>query len=321
MRSAGLPRGGNSLMLIRLPARGLTPAATAAITGIALAATGGAIPAAASTPAAAARYHFKTLDNLHDRSFNVLLDINNGKTITGYYGSGAQGHPNKGYRLLPAHKVTSYHGENAPGSRQTQVAGINDHGVTVGLFSTTPQPNALLSVNDHGMAVGFWTDPQGFRFGYLYNTATRKFHGLPFRLPDTQTTTPAGVSSNGLVVGYFNTENGPVTGFVASLRTHKVTLLSVPGATATMALSVNDKGEVAGTYTPGVQAAATQGGRTISVAPSLGFTWTASGGFHTVTEPKAQSSTVVTGVDNAGDLVGSYVSGDGRTHGFLATRF
>ena len=41
----------------------------------------------------------KTLDNSADPTFNQLLSINNEGAISGYFGSGAAGHPNKGYVL------------------------------------------------------------------------------------------------------------------------------------------------------------------------------------------------------------------------------
>jgi hypothetical protein len=53
--------------------------------------------------------------------------------IAGYFGSGAQGHPNQGYLLDPPYSSGSFVPENFPGSVQTQVTGLNDRGVTVGL--------------------------------------------------------------------------------------------------------------------------------------------------------------------------------------------
>ena len=57
---------------------------------------------ASATPAAIAGYRFSVLDNANDVTFNQLLGINNDGVIAGYFGSGAQGHPNKGYRLSRA---------------------------------------------------------------------------------------------------------------------------------------------------------------------------------------------------------------------------
>lgn len=59
--------------------------------------------ASASTQAAngTAGYHFSTLNNAGDPTFNQLLGINNLDKIAGYFGSGAKGHPNMGYRIKP----------------------------------------------------------------------------------------------------------------------------------------------------------------------------------------------------------------------------
>jgi hypothetical protein len=67
---------------------------------------------------------------------------------------------------------------------------------------------------------------------------------------------------------------------------------------------VNDKDVVVGEY---------------SVGQSIyGFTWTAHGGFRTVTYPGG-SQLSVTGVNDAGDLVGIYEGRTGAFHGMLAT--
>src|SRR5271154_4950480 len=134
----------------------------------------------------ATAYSFKTLDNAGDVTFNQLLGINDFGVIAGYFGSGAQGHPNKGYLLAPNH--AQYTNENFPGSVQTQVTGLNNRGVTGGFWSSmnnaamvndnfgfgdvtgrfrkaafpsgdapSPPVDQLLGVNDNDVAVGFWT--------------------------------------------------------------------------------------------------------------------------------------------------------------------
>ncbi len=150
-------------------------------------------PAGASTLHSGG-YQFRTVDNARDLTFNQLLGVNNEGVIAGYFGSGAQGHPNRGYVLLPD---GAYRGENFPGSVQTQVTGLNDRGVTVGFWSNmnnanqvnanfgffavggrfhrvnfptgnnaSPQVDQLLGVNDHDVAVGFYTNAQGSNRGY-----------------------------------------------------------------------------------------------------------------------------------------------------------
>ena len=94
----------------------------------------------------ASGYRFQTLDNANDVTFNQLLGINNEDVIAGYFGSGAQDHPNKGYLLLPPYSQENNQNENFPGSMQTQVTGLNDLGVTVGFWSSMNNPS---QVNDN----------------------------------------------------------------------------------------------------------------------------------------------------------------------------
>ena len=87
---------------------------------------------------AASNYQFQTLNNSGDPTFNQLLGINQDGQVAGYFGSGAKGHPNKGYLLTtPSRSAPHYRSENWPESTQTQVTGLNDRGVTVGFWSTT----------------------------------------------------------------------------------------------------------------------------------------------------------------------------------------
>ena len=125
----------------------------AAVTTLASAAAAGTVgsvawASAAARPAAAVSYSFRTLNNHHDLTFNQLLGINNEGLIAGYFGSGAKGHPNKGYRLSKPYSQGNYASENYPGSRQTQVTGLNDTGTTVGFWST--QNKASLANNNFG---------------------------------------------------------------------------------------------------------------------------------------------------------------------------
>ena len=124
--------------------RRLSVTAALVLTGAATAAFAIAGPANAST---AVSYHFQTLNNGADLTFNQLLGINDNGVIAGYFGSGAQGHPNKGYELRAP---STYRNENFPGSTQTQVTGLNDEGVTVGFWSTM---NTASMTNNN---FGFW---------------------------------------------------------------------------------------------------------------------------------------------------------------------
>jgi hypothetical protein len=309
-----------------------------AITGAVASASlaGPALAAPAGTPATASGtvYNFRTLDNPKDLTFNQLLGISNKGLIAGYFGSGAQGHPNKGYLLAPNGRYTD---ENFPGSAQTQVTGLNDRGATVGFWSgmnnanqvndnhgwwspdgrhfatadfptaspATPPVDQLLGINNAGLAVGFYTDAAGNSHGYTFNTRTGKFAAVAF--PATvgaASITAAAINNKGDIAGFFTDAAGNTDGFLSSGSGGFITL-QFPGATATQALGVNDKDEVVGVYTD-------------AAGKMHGFTWLPRGGFQSVDDPDGIGTTTVNGVNNAGDLVGFYTDAAGNTDGFAA---
>jgi hypothetical protein len=331
-----------------------------AIVGTALATMASAVPASAgthpatptatatatatptATPTAIAGYRFRTLDNADDVTFNQLLGINNSGVIAGYFGSGAQGHPNKGYKLFP-YGQAHYANENFPGSAQTQVTGLNDNGDTVGFWSSmntasmvndnfgfyelkghrfhsvefptgdnaSPPVNQLLGINDHDIAVGFYTNGQGNNRGYTFNINTKQFTrvlvpGYPSGTAGPSLTAAA-INNHGDIAGFYTDSNGVTDAFLAD-KHGPFRTLAVPGASATQAFGVNDRDEVVGAYTDGTGSSATM----------HGFTWTPGGGFASVDEPQGQGTTTINGVNDAGDLVGFYVDATGNTDGFLA---
>ena len=81
--------------------------------GLAVATSAGASTAAVTSQTSTS-YSFRTHDNAHDLTFNQLLGVNNHGLIAGYFGSGAQGHPNKGYLLFPPYSSQrNYRNENS----------------------------------------------------------------------------------------------------------------------------------------------------------------------------------------------------------------
>jgi hypothetical protein len=286
-------------------------------------------------------YSFQTIDNPKDLTFNQLLGINDEHEIVGYFGSGAAGHPNKGYVIPP---FTRYFvNENFPGSVQTQVTGVNNRGITVGFWSrmnnanmvndnhgfvdvrghfrtadfpttspATPEPaDQLLGVNDSDIAVGFYTDGHGTNHGYEYNIYRNTYSSVVDPNAPTASLTAAAINDRGHVAGvYTNPATGSTDGFLLSHG--RFTDLTVPGSTSTMALGVNNFDEVAGVYVPSGNANALEG-----------FTWTPQHGFTTVNDPKGVNNgnltTTINGVNDFGQLVGFYVDGNGNTDGFLAT--
>ena len=323
------------MMKTSLRSLGLAAVASGAL------ALGLAAPAFASTQSSSG-YHFRTLNDDRDVTFNQLLGINNEGVIAGYFGSGAQGHPNKGYRLYLPYGQGNYASENFPGSRQTQVTGLNDLGVTVGFWSTqnnanmvnnnfgfysadgryhtvnfptgdnaSPQVDQLLGVNDHDVAVGFYTNGQGGNRGYTYNIRTRSFTrvlvpGAPSGEAGPSLTATA-INNYGDVAGFYAKSSSQTDAFLR-LDSGRFITLAVPGASMTQAFGVNDRDEVVGAYTVGSG----------SSAATHGFTWRPGYGFRTVDDPHGQGATTINGVNDAGDLVGFYTDSAGNTDGMLA---
>jgi len=283
-------------------------------------------------------YAFKTVDDPADPTFNQLLGVNDNGIIAGYFGSGAAGHPNKGYRISER-AITDFVNENFPGSVQTQVTGVNDNDLTVGFYSGTnnanntnnnlgfyrvngsyhsvafptgdnanPPVDQLLGVNDSNEAVGFYTDGQGNNHGYEYSIGSRKFHTVSVSGVGATSLTAAAIDDHGDIAGFFTGSGGAQDGFLLTGK-GKQTILSYPGATMTQAFGVNDRGEVVGTYTVGSG----------SSAMTHGFTWTASGSFKSVDDPSGVGATTVNGVNDEGQLVGFYTDSAGNTDGMLAT--
>ena len=314
---------------------GVTAAASGALALTAALALAG--PAGASTVASGG-YQFRTVDNHKDVTFNQLLGVNNEGVIAGYFGSGAQGHPNQGY-LLQHGYFTS---ENFPGSVQTQVTGLNDRGVTVGFWSSmnnasqvndnrgfyaaggrfhtvdfptgdnaSPIVDQLLGVNDHDVAVGFYTNGQGSNRGYTYDIRTHQFSrvlvpGAPAGQAGPSLTA-AGINNRGDVTGFYAASSTKTDAFLR-LSSGRFVTLAVPGAAMTQALGVNDSDEVVGVYTVGSG----------NSAQMHGFTWRPGYGFRTVDDPHGIGATTINGVNDEGVLVGFYTDAAGHTDGMIA---
>jgi hypothetical protein len=312
--------------------------ASGAMTGALAQAAGPAL--ASAGPARATHYAFLKLNNSNDPTFNQLLGINDSGKIVGYFGSGAKGHPNKGYVLHPPYRQLDYRNQNFPGSKQTQVTGLNNKGVTVGFYSTqnnasladnnfgyyaingkhfhkvnfparhpaSPPLDQLLGVNDAGIAVGFYVDSSGNSHGYLYNIHTHHYVGVSPGIAGVTSVTATGINDSNSVVGSFTNSKGDVRGFFVRTKAPHLFVLNFPGSSATQPLGVGKHGEVVGAYAVGT------GGSALT----HGFTWTRQHGFHTVDDPHGAGTTTINGVDTAGVLVGFYVGSGGNTNGFLA---
>jgi len=326
----------------------ITIAASALAAGV-LAGPAAADPAA--QPDASANFTFHTIDNPQDLTFNQLLGINNSGTIAGYFGSGQDGHPNKGYTIGSWQHVMNmgHHGsrhsrhlgrgdapsggfqpENFPGSAQTQVTGLNNSGTTV----------------------GFWADAAGDNFGFYSQDG--RFHQANF--PTRNIASPSvdqllGVNDRGLAVGFYADGQGNNHGYLYDIKTHRYGQVQVSDDTNVTAAAINDLGDIAGFADNA--AGETEGflkrsdGRVIHLnfpgasstqalgvnngdevvgtyttgsgdnAMNFGFVWNPGAGFQTVNDPNGIGSTTINGLNDRGTIVGFYTDAEGNTDGFV----
>lgn len=315
--------------------------AVAAASALAVYTLAGAGPAAALASPATARpsaaaaggYQFVTIGSHKDRTFNQILGINNNGRIAAYFGSGAAGHPNRGYTITAPYAQGDIKDENFPGAVQTQSIGLNDNGVQVGFYVTgtganlgwyfnghfhkvefptgnnaKPVLDQLLGVNDHNIAVGFYNNAGGLARGYEYNLMSNRYSmvtkpGAPGGVK-APSLTAAGINNRGDVAGFYTTTGGTVDGFLKVGG--RFTTIAVPGATMTQAFGVNDNDTVVGTYT-------------VAGGATHGFIWHV-GGHVTlnVDDPNDPGTTVLNGINDEGDIVGFYNSSGTTADGLVA---
>jgi hypothetical protein len=275
----------------------------------------------------AASFKFQTINNNTDKTFNQLLGINDMGTISGYYGSGAAGHPNKGYTVVTPYNQDNFTAENVPGSAQTQVTCIDNLGNTGGfwinaagvnlgfvewngVFTTYKHPKAkgkvtqILGLNDAGTAVGFYTDGAGANHGFTLNQATGKFK--PVQPPGGANVTAAAINNNGDVVGFYGAPSGSI-GFLE--KNGVFSTFMYPKSTSTMVFGVNDHDAIVGVY---VDTAGAMHGFLLE-SPLLNAKFT------TIDDPNGIGKTTLNGINNNSQMVGFYEDTAGNTNGMLVT--
>lgn len=305
----------------------------------AFAAFAAAALALGGTQARAAAYTFQDIINNNDVTFNQELGINSSGEIAGYFGSGAAGHPNKGYTVVPPYGQANFTNENFPGSVQTQVTGLNNAGVTVGFwsnsnngppndanfgftdvggtFTSVNNPNTpavplsfnqLLGVNNSNVAVGFYTDAAGANHGYTYNIGSKTF-SANIDVPGSTSTTAAAINNSGEIAGFYTNAANLTQGFLYN-GVNFTTVSDPLGVGGTSLLGINDNGLADGFYTDA------NGVLHGLLYDFLTHTFT------TLDDPNAAmvmgSGTTLNGINDNNQLVGFYVNAAGNTIGLLA---
>jgi hypothetical protein len=276
------------------------------------------------------RYKFQTLDNPADTTYNVLTGISNTGVISGYYGNGSSGHPNQGYTLAPPYGASDYMSEDYPNAMQTQVSAIDNLGNTDGSYenahakwhgfvkwkgvfkslSFTPY-----GLNDAGVTVQttyhFTQEQQYVSKVFVVNTQT----GKQKLVSKSSTDLPGGNLGTGLnaksdVVGYY--ESVFATGWAVIGGNS----FSVNGYRCTYPAGINDGDEIVGSYSsPTTFCLGYYNGYHGFVLTGVPRDPT----YKTVDDPKGVGGTMISAVNDSGQVVGTYVDGSGNTHGFLAT--
>jgi uncharacterized membrane protein len=124
------------------------------------------------------------------------------------------------------------------------------------------------------------------------------------------------INNRGEIVGFYNDASGSTTtGFLRS-RKGRFTSIEVPGSQVTGPLKVNDRRQVVGIYLDADAKPNPDG----TPPPGVlhGFMWD-DGDFKTIDVPGA-AATAVLGINNRGQMVGSYIDADGAYHGFVRSR-
>jgi hypothetical protein len=288
--------------------------------------------------AAIAAPTFTTIDNALDPTFNQLLGINNAGIIAGYYGSGAAGHPNRGYRVSPPY--THFTPEDFPTSVQTQATGISNSGATTGFWAPTnlgggdanygfirwshkikapgavtfisvddpnttssPPVNQALGINDNNIAAGFYNDADGNSHGFAYTVATGKYTEIT--VPGNVSVAATGINANNLICGFVVDATGKTFGFLKALSGGNAVEFAAPKSKTTQFLGVNASGSAVGFFVG-------KGHVPHGVLYNAG-----SGEWVQVDAPLGAQGTILNGINDNGDIVGFYMDNVGNTHGVL----
>jgi hypothetical protein len=219
--------------------------------------------------------------NAADPAFNQLLGINDRGVVVGYRGSGADAqHPNRGYVVRPPYRQHDITDLKVPGAVQSQDVAINQAGAQAGF-----------SIGADGATSGF----------VLAGDTLRTVHN-PLGTAHPAVDQLLGINDQGVAAGFYNDAKGHSHGYLYNACNRSFRPVTLPvKADSVQATGVNDHGVVSGFYTSGK----TTRGFVLDHGKinSLGF--------------GNDTNTQVLGLDNAGDLVGSYVDGSKRTRGFV----
>jgi len=175
---------------------------------------------------------------------------------------------------------------DVPGHPIANNVAINNKGVLMGSSSQG-------DVGFYNNTVGWTWDGESYSF-FTVPGASGSGYGFG--------TSPLGINDRGQVTGYYTDDLGLWHGFLKNRS--NITTFDVPGADLTEPFGINDDGDIAGIY--------------YILSPTFqeqGFIYHA-GHFVTVEVPGYGGPT---GINNRGEIVGTYQDSSGVWHGFVGT--
>ena len=279
-----------------------------------------ASPVLAGPRPVTAHYAFTTVDFPDSTSTDLLGFLT--RTMVGQFTDG-EGNTHGWLLSAPGGTFGQF---DVPGAWSTSLSAINHsgqfggvyrddpahplrrHGVLVvgDVLTTIDYPGStrtsLVQMNDRGQAVGIGRIPsEGATTPYGFVWKDGVFTDVSF--PGAFGTGLDGINEQGDVCGFTTDEAGGLTH--AMMRVKGVfSQVEPPGALDSIALCINDRGQVAGWYDDA-------GGNT------HGFIY--SGGVFTTIDVPGAPASEVTSIGNDGLITGDYVGADGADHGFIGT--
>ena len=158
-------------------------------------------------------------------------------------------------------------------------------------------------INDAGDIVGTYSTPQGTGHGFVYSKGVlRPIDGIG-SIPSGAE--PMAINNAGKIVGDFPVSGQEIDGFVVDTNGVITTIKGPGNPPITVARGINSQGQVVGSF-----------GSTFGPGPGeQGFVY--SNGTLTVLDYPGASNTQPHGINDIGQIVGTYYDTNGFPHGFL----